>query len=57
MVAKSELHGAEKFEAWIFDKVLPYATDELLDNNDLLVAAATKLKEERRARLEAEKKV
>jgi len=54
LVSKSELPGAEKFEAWIFDEVLPcirkkgmYATDELLDNPDLLIAAATKLKEER----------
>lgn len=31
-----------------------YATDELLDNPDLLIAAATKLKEERAARLKAE---
>ena len=64
LAAKSELPGAEKFEAWIFDEVLPcirktgmYATDELLDNPDLLIAAATKLKEERAARLEAENKV
>lgn len=64
LAAKSELPGAEKFEAWIFDEVLPsirktgmYATDELLDNPDLLIAAATKLKEEREGRLEAEKKV
>lgn len=64
LTAKSELPGAEKFEAWIFDEVLPcirkngmYATDELLDNPDLLIAAATKLKEERKARLESEKKV
>ena len=64
MAAKFELSGAEKFEAWIFDEVLPcirktgmYATDELLDNPDLLIAAATKLKEERAARLEAENKV
>lgn len=64
LVSKSELPGAEKFEAWIFDEVLPcirktgmYATDELLDNPDLLIAAATKLKEEREGRLEAEKKV
>ena len=64
LIAKSELPGAEKFEAWIFDEVLPcirktgmYATDELLDNPDLLIAAATKLKEERKARLEAENKV
>ena len=64
LAAKSELPGSEKFEAWIFDEVLPcirktgmYATDELLDNPDLLIAAATKLKEERVARLNAEKKV
>ena len=64
LAAKSELPGSEKFEAWIFDEVLPcirnngmYATDELLDNPDLLIAAATKLKEERAARLEAENKV
>jgi len=64
LAAKSELPGAEKFEAWIFDEVLPcirkngmYATDELLDNPDLLIAAATRLKEERKARLEAENKV
>ncbi len=64
LAAKSELPGAEKFETWIFDEVLPcirktgmYATDELLDNPDLLIAAATKLKEEREGRLEAEKRV
>jgi prophage antirepressor-like protein len=64
LAAKSELPGAEKFESWIFDEVLPcirktgmYATDELLDNPDLLIAAATKLKEERSARIEAENKV
>lgn len=33
-----------------------FAVDELLDNPDLLIATATKLKEERIARLEAEKK-
>ncbi len=64
LAAKSELPGAEKFEEWIFDEVLPcirktgmYATDELLNNPDLLIAAATKLKEEREGRLEAEKRV
>lgn len=62
LTAKSELPGAEKFESWIFDDVLPsirkhgmYAIDELLDNPDLLIKAATQLKEERAARLEAEK--
>ena len=34
-----------------------YATDELLDNPDLLIAAATKLKEERTLRLVAEQRV
>ena len=53
---------AKKFQMWLATEVLPsmrkygmYATDELLDNPDLLIAAATKLKEERDARLEAEK--
>lgn len=53
---------AIKFQMWLATDVLPsirkhgmYATDELLDNPDLLIAAATKLKEERAARLEAEK--
>lgn len=53
---------AKKFQMWLATEVLPsmrkygmYATDELLDNPDLLIAAATKLKEERAARLEAEK--
>lgn len=64
LVIKSQLPSAQEFESWIFDDVLPsirkhgmYATDELLDNPDLLIAAATKLKEERAARLAAEKKV
>ena len=53
---------AKKFQMWLATEVLPsmrkygmYATNELLDNPDLLIAAATKLKEERAARLEAEK--
>ena len=53
---------AKKFQMWLATEVLPsmrkygmYATDELLDNPDLLIAAATKLKEERASRLEAEK--
>ena len=53
---------AKKFQMWLATEVLPsmrkygmYATDELLDNPDLLIAAATKLEEERAARLEAEK--
>lgn len=54
LAVKSELQGAEKFESWIFDEVIPsvlnhgmYATDELINNPDLLIAVATQLKEER----------
>ena len=64
LITHSKLPNAEKFEEWVFDDVIPsirktgmYATDELLDNPDLLIAAATKLKEERAARLKAENKV
>lgn len=62
LVLSSKLPGAKKFKRWVTSDVLPsvrkhgmYATDELLDNPDLLIAAATRLKEERAARLEAEK--
>lgn len=62
LVLSSKLPGAKKFKRWVTSDVLPsirkhgmYATDELLDNPDLLIAAATKLKEERAARLKAEK--
>ena len=64
LISHSQLPAAEKFESWVFDEILPsirkhgmYAVDELLDNPDLLIATATRLKEERAARLEAEKKV
>ena len=55
---------AEKFQDWLATEVLPqirkhgmYATDELLDNPDLLIEVATKLKEERTQRLIAEQRV
>lgn len=64
VIFQSRKPEAEKFTEWVTSKVLPsirktgmYATDELLDNPDLLIAAATKLKEERAARLAAEKEV
>lgn len=66
LIVGSKLPTAEKFERWVFDEVLPsirkhglYATDELLDNPDLIIQMATKLKEEREARkaLEIENKV
>lgn len=54
LVIKSQLPTADKFERWVFDEVLPsirkhgmYAEDELLDNPDLLISVAQKLKEER----------
>lgn len=55
---------AEKFQDWLATEVLPqirkhgmYATDELLNNPDLLIEVATKLKEERTLRLIAEQRV
>jgi prophage antirepressor-like protein len=58
LAAKSELPGAEEFESWIFDEVLPsirkhggYLTpqniEELLLNPDLIINLATSLKSER----------
>ena len=62
LIIRSRKDEAKKFRKWVTGEVLPsirkhglYAQDELLDNPDLLIAAATKLKEERQARLEAEK--
>lgn len=64
LIIKSNLPGAEKFESWVMEEVLPqirkhgmYATDDLLNNPDLLIEVATKLKEERTLRLVAEQKV
>ncbi|MCJ2170763.1 phage antirepressor KilAC domain-containing protein [Enterococcus durans] len=55
---------ADKFQDWLAVEVLPqirkhgmYATDELLNNPDLLIEVATKLKEERTLRLIAEQQV
>ena len=52
---------AEKFQDWLATDVLPqirkhgmYATEELLDNPDLLIQVATQLKEERNKRIELE---
>lgn len=62
VIFQSRKSEAEKFTEWVTSEVLPsirkhgmYAVDELLDNPDVLIAVATKLKEERVARLEAEK--
>ena len=52
LVLGSKLPTAKKFKKWVTSDVLPsirkhgmYATDELINNPDLLIAAATKIKE------------
>ena len=52
---------AEKFQDWVTSEMLPsirkhgmYATDELINNPDLLIQVASKLKEEKEARRIAE---
>lgn len=64
LIVHSKLPSAEKFECWVFDEVLPsirrhgmYATDELIANPDLAIAAFTALKEEREKRAMLEAKV
>lgn len=66
LAANSELPGAERFESWIFDEVLPsirkhgtYMTDEVIEkvltDPDTIIKLATQLKEEKSKRLEAER--
>ncbi|BCJ86500.1 phage antirepressor KilAC domain-containing protein [Effusibacillus dendaii] len=68
LITKSKLPDAEKFESWVFDEVIPsvrkhgaYMTpgtlEKALTSPDFLIQLATKLKEERQARLAAEKKI
>jgi prophage antirepressor-like protein len=54
LIVRSKLPAAERFERWVFDKVLPsirkhglYAADELLANPDLFINALQALKAER----------
>lgn len=67
LVFKSRKPNAEAFTDWVTDEVLPsihkhgiYATDKVIDdilnNPDFGIQLLTKLKEERAARVEAEKK-
>ena len=67
LITHSKLESAERFESLVFDEVLPsirkhgiYATDNvinnILNNPDFGIELLTKLKEERAARVEAEKK-
>jgi phage antirepressor YoqD-like protein len=68
LAAKSELLGAEAFESWIFDEVLPsirkhgaYATpvtiDAIIADPEFGIKLLSSLKEEKQRRLEAEKQV
>ena len=57
LILSSKLPNARAFKRWVTSEVLPairkhglYATDELLDNPDLIIQMASKLKEEREAR-------
>lgn len=63
-IFQSRKPEAEAFSKWVTKDVLPairkhgvYAKEELLDNPDLLVEVALKLKAEREQRLAAEEKV
>ena len=65
LIMRSNKPEAEKFTDWIAEEILPsirehgmYAKDELLDDPDLLIEVATKLKKERkeRKRLETQNK-
>ena len=68
LAAKSELPGADKFESWIFDEVLPsirrhgaYMTPETLEaailNPDTMIKLCTALKEEQDKRKALETRV
>ena len=64
LIFKSQLPSAKKFKRWVTNEVLPtirkhgmYATEDLLNNPDLLIQVATQLKEERTNRLIAEQRV
>lgn len=64
LVLRSKLPGAKKFRRWVTSEVLPsirkhgmYATDDLLNDPDLMIEAANKIKEEREGRLKAESQV
>lgn len=64
LITHSKLPAAEKFESWVFDEVLPsirkhgmYATDELINDPDLLISVAQELKKEKELRRELQEKV
>ena len=54
LILSSKLQSAKKFKKWVTSEVLPsirkhglYATEELINNPDIMIAAFTALKEER----------
>lgn len=64
LIFKSKKKEAEKFQDWVTDEVLPsirkhgmYATDDLLNDPDLMIKAANRIKEEKEGRLKAESQV
>ena len=64
LVLRSKLPEAKKFKRWVTSEVLPsirkhgmYATDDLLNDPDLIIKAANKIKEEKEGRLKAESQV
>lgn len=64
LILKSKLPNAKRFKRWVTSEVLPtirkhgmYATQELLEDPDLLIQVATQLKTEREQRLIAEQRV
>lgn len=64
LIGNSKLPNAKKFKRWVTSEVLPsirkhgmYATEELLDNPDLLIKVATQLKDEKEKRKALEQRV
>lgn len=64
LIFSSHLPAAKAFTSWVVNEVLPsirrhgiYATDRLLNDDDLLEAALTRLRDERLARRRAEQEL
>src|SRR5699024_3301942 len=64
LILSSKLPNAKQFKRWVTSDVLPsirkfgmYATDDLINNPDLLIKVATQLKNEREQRIRLETQV
>ena len=64
LVLSSKLESSKRFKRWVTKEILPnirkhgmYATEELLDNPDLLIKVATQLKDEKEKRKALEQRV